>query len=89
MSDYQYVAWFRDHAMRPNDEDAEWPACFVIVATDGPAAQAWGDRLAIDYSRRHWGCEFLRSYLDTGRWEKGQVPRVAVGEDPQDEVMGW
>ena len=89
MRNYQYVAWFRDHTMRPDDQDYEWPACFVIAAAEGYAAQAWGDRLASNYSRRHEGCEFLRSYLDPDRWEEGEVPQVAVGEDAHDEVIGW
>ena len=33
--------------------------------------------------------EFLRSFLDPDRWEAGAVPRVAFGEDPSDEVIGW
>lgn len=87
--DYQYVGWFREHTAQPDDQDYEWPACFVVEGTDAHTAQEWGDWLAASYSRRHKGCEFLRSYLDANPWANGQGPRVAVGEDAPDDVIGW
>lgn len=89
MPEYQYVACFRDRTAQPDDQDYEWPACFVVDAADARAAQEWGDWLAAGYSRRHEGCEFLRSYLDADPWAYGRVPRVTVGEDAPDDVIGW
>ncbi len=89
MPDYQYVAWFCDHSRQPDDQDYEWPACFVIAAADDREAQASGDRLASDYSHRHRGCEFLRSYLDPEQWREGDAPRVVAGDAVRDEVIGW
>ena len=88
MPDYHYVAWFRDHTLQPDDQDYEWVVCFVVAAIDGHAALSWGDRLSASYSRRHEGCEFLRSYLDSDRWEVS-VPRVVAGKDATDEFIGW
>lgn len=88
MPDYQYVAWFRDATLEPDDPDYEWPACIIVSAANGHAAQTWGDSLASDYSGRA-GCEFLRSYLDPNRWENGQVPRIVDGEAASDEIIGW
>ena len=88
MPDYRYVAWFRDHTLDPDEQDAEWVACFIIAAQDAAEALGWGDHLASDYGRR-MSHEFLRSYLDPDRWEDGQVPRIRSGEDATDELIGW
>jgi hypothetical protein len=88
--EYQYVAWFRDHSASPEDQDYEWCACFWVVAADSDKAQAWGDQLAADYSRRKGGFdEFLRSHLDSDPWSPGAEPRVVAGEPASDEVIGW
>lgn len=89
MPAYNYVVWFRNHTVELDDQDYEWPACFSIVAADGHEAQAWGDKLAVNYSARNERCEFLRSYLDLDFWAPGSVPQIAVGEDASDEDIGW
>lgn len=89
MPDYQYVAWFRDHTLASDEQDYEWPACFVIEAADAAEARRWGDHLASDYSRSREGREFLRSDLDPDHWEDGQATRIKTGEDPTDELIGW
>ena len=88
MPSYNYVVWFRDHTVQPDDEDYEWPASFLVTAADDLEAQAWGDHLATNYSRRE-GCDLLRSYLDPDTWTAGAVPHITVGEDAPDEVIGW
>jgi hypothetical protein len=45
--------------MPSDDQDHEWPACFVIDATAAARAQAWGDHLAKDYAMRRDNEEFL------------------------------
>ena len=88
MTDYSYVAWFRDPTQTPGDEDFEWCACFVVVAANGAEAQAWGDRLAKDYACRR-GHEFLRSYLDPDRWEPKSTARAIAGQSASDDQIGW
>jgi hypothetical protein len=87
--DFQYVAWFRDYSLQPDDEGYEWPACFVVAAALDREAQAWGDWLASDYTRRHPDSVFLWSYLDVTPWKNGEVPRVMAGEAVSDEIIGW
>ena len=88
MRDYQYVAWFRNRLALPDDQDREWPACFVVTAENELEALAWGDHLARDYSSRNADEEFLRSYLDSHAWPDAE-PRVMAGEFVPDEVIGW
>lgn len=90
MADYQYVAWFRDHTVDPEDQDYEWCVCFFIAAADASAAQAWGDALAAGYCLRQNGREeFLRSYLDQAPWPIGAAPRVVAGNATSDDDIGW
>ena len=87
--DYHYVAWFRDHEVPSDDQDSEWCACLIITATDGGAALAWGDQLAVEYSYRQSGCEFLRSYLDPDSWVNATVPCVIAGQTTSHKEIGW
>lgn len=43
---FEYVAWFRDSSLPPDDEDYEWPGIIYISAVTIDAAIAWGDHLA-------------------------------------------
>lgn len=43
---FEYVVWFRNESLPPDDEDHEWPGVIFIHAPDGEAALAWGDVLA-------------------------------------------
>jgi len=86
---YNYVAWFRDHAVAPEDEDHEWCACFIIAAANSVEAQAWGDQLAKDHARRMKHEEFLRSHLDSAPWLPKDAPRVVVGKPVSDDEIGW
>ena len=89
MPNYNYVAWFRNHTLEPDDQDYEWPACFTITAGDEHSAKVWGDKLAASYSHRNEECQFFRSYLNTDGGGVGTVPQIKFGEDASDEVIGW
>jgi hypothetical protein len=49
---FEYVAWFRNTAFAPDDQDYEWPACFTIQGQSPESALEWGDRLARSYATR-------------------------------------
>lgn len=84
------MVWFKDASEPPDEQDHEWPACIFIAATDETDAQRWGDYLAARFCRSHPNNEFLHSYID--RDASGcldQVPRIQVGDEATDEVIGW
>jgi hypothetical protein len=89
---FVYTAWFRNPALPPDDQDHEWPACFIIDAASASLAQAWGDHLAQGYARR--GDEqFLSSAVEllegSTLGDTGSLPRFAYGYDASDEEVGW
>lgn len=43
---FEYVAWFRDASLPPEDQDHEWPGVVYISADNADAALAWGNHLA-------------------------------------------
>ena len=89
MNDYQYVAWFRDAMFPDGDVDAEWCACFVIIADDQDSALRYGDELARDFAERRDNETFLYSYIDVYvAWGKGG-PTVRVGDRNADSIIGW
>jgi hypothetical protein len=85
---YLYTAWFRDTLALPDDEDVEWPACFLVVAENEANAQTWGDHLSTSFSRRRGTEEFLRSSVEPSE-DGGRLPVVKDGEDASDGEIGW
>lgn len=82
---FEYVAWFRDPAMRSDDQ--EWPACFLIEAQSPEAALEWGDRLS--RSRAIRASEiFLWSRIGPTSGD-ARLPIVLVGEEASDRKIGW
>lgn len=88
---FLYVAWFRDVRMSPDDQDYEWPACFVIECSTGEEALAWGDRLAASFSRRRGYEHFLHSTIELAAAHDNlaALPVVPVGYDASDTEIGW
>lgn len=82
---FEYVAWFRDSTLPPDDEDFEWPGIIYITAVSQEAARAWGDHLA-----KTCQDEFLRSTVAP---QPGEVPAGQVsardGEELTTEQIGW
>jgi hypothetical protein len=82
---FQYVAWFCDETLLPDDEDYEWPGVLFIRAPDSRPARAWGDELAKTCSQR-----LVRSGVEP--W-LGPVPGKQVVIDccqrASREVLGW
>jgi hypothetical protein len=89
---FVYTAWFRNPQFLPDEQDHEWPACFVIEAPDGAGAKAWGDHLAADYARRT-DQPFLSSSVEPLEGEEGPatdaLPHVPYGHEATDEEIGW
>jgi hypothetical protein len=84
---FDYVVWFRNPAFAPDDQDYEWPACFVIEAESQAAAHEWGDRLARSHAARA-SETFLRSTVEFSKGDR-RLPIVRVGEEASDEKIGW
>ena len=93
MTQFIYVAWFRNLDFDPPDPNHEWPACILVEAASAEAAREWGDVLAQNRARQ-WPREpFLYSYIDDS-WREGvddveAVPKVIDGEMASDEKIGW
>lgn len=86
--EHEYVVWFRDLSLPPDDEDYEWPAVFVVVADDDQAAKAWGDTLALDYVSRTDQI-LLRSKIVPDSTLDAGLPRVDDQERASDIKIGW
>ena len=89
---FLYTVWFRDPYSAAEDQDHEWPACYVIEASDDLGALAWGDRIALSYSRRQ-GQELLFSSVESFGSSsvpgKEGLPVVGYGEEIGDDEIGW
>lgn len=90
MIPFPFVAWFLDKSIPVGEQDHEWVACFYVTASNAESAKQWGDAVANAYSSRRPNVQFIRSYIDTKSegWAE-TTPKVAYGEMPTDELIGW
>lgn len=86
--DAQVVVWFRDPALPDDDEDKEWPACFVVTAPTEERAIAWAAEVSADFARRS-ALERIRVSVDVAPWPPGSTPRVRADSPVSDEDIGW
>ena len=90
MPRYLYTACFRDELAADDDQDREWPACFVIGAPSAQEAHAWGDHLARSFSARRESEIFLSSEVEEHtESEHGKLPFIVVGHEASDAEIGW
>lgn len=87
-----YTVWFRNLKLPTDDQDHEWPACFVVDASGAPDAATWGDRLSSGYATRS-GQQFLSSSVEVleGAELPGKegLPVIPYGYHATDEEIGW
>jgi hypothetical protein len=89
---YVYRGWFRDLSTTPDDQDYEWPACFVIVATSAEEALHWGDHLSKSFSKRRGTEVFLWGAVEDVTVAEGDIsslPVVPAGYEATDSDIGW
>jgi len=92
MRRYVYTAWFCDNRKSPDDQDFEWPACFIIEAATAEEALSWGDRLARGFSERRETEVYLKSNIEDESVASGDLsalPVVRVGQEASDREIGW
>lgn len=89
---FVYTVWFRDPRLPTDDQDHEWPACFVVEAASVAEAATWGDRIASTYSV-HSGQQMLsssvESFENTELLGKQELPVVPYGHEPSEDEIGW
>lgn len=89
---FAYTVWLRNESLPADDQDYEWPACFVIDASTADAARRWGDRLAERYAATS-GERLIGSAVeavDTSTLPGlDALPVIADGEEAPDEKIGW
>lgn len=95
MDQFIYAAWFRTSRVPADEQDAEWPACFLIRAPSASDAQAWGDQLARGMCSRRPDETFLWSRVDARadprypEHNRAQMPEIVFGRWASDEEIGW
>lgn len=89
---YLYTVWFLDEAADADDEDCEWPACFVVEAATQAEAQRWGDQLANGFADRNASERYVKSSVEIADLDDPGVaalPRVVAGVSVPDAHIGW
>jgi hypothetical protein len=88
---FVYTVWLRNPSFPPDDQDYEWPACFVIDAENAAAAKSWGDHLAERYSkssRQEVMTSSAESVESSDLSGIEELPIVMDGQDATDRHIG-
>lgn len=89
---FVYTVWFRDPRLPADDQDQEWPACFIVEAATAPEASSWGDRIASAYSAQR-GQQMLSSSAEAFETAdvpgKQALPVIQYGHAASDDEIGW
>lgn len=90
--EYVYTVWFRDLNAQEDDQDYEWPACFVIIGETELSCQRWGDHLAKEYAPRY-NNHFMFSEIERAIILEDSVvkklPRIHESEEASESKIGW
>lgn len=89
-NEFIYTAWFRDPSLDKNDQDYEWCACFIIIATNEQKAIIWGNKLSELYSKRS-SQVFIKSEVGPKDQFDGshKLPIIRDGYIAKDSEIGW
>lgn len=89
---FVYTVWFRDPNLLSDDQDYEWPACFVVDAPGDDQAATWGDHLASGYAKSR-GQQLLSSSVEALESAtlpgKEALPEILYGHEATDDEIGW
>ena len=50
---FVYTVWFCDPNLLSDEQDYEWPDCFIVDAPSVDQAATWGNQLASEYDSLH------------------------------------
>jgi hypothetical protein len=87
MMRFVYTAWFRNPRFPSDDQDHEWPACFLIDAVEADRARIWGDHLSSRYATRSIE-EFLWSKVEPAEPSDPSIhalPLTVAGDEASGE----
>jgi len=90
--EFFYSVWFRNSTFTPDDQDFEWPACFIIEARSQVDALEWGDHLSRNYVADNSDEKFLRSDVEEiSQWSDNlnELPRIKYGYEASNNEIGW
>ena len=91
-SRFIYCAWFRDAALPADDQDYEWPACFIIEASTGEGALRWGNHLAVAYALRSGTQRFMKGEVQdhfVSKVDLSSLPIISEECEASDVEIGW
>lgn len=62
-----YTLWIKDLSDKMDEQGYEYPACIIIEADDLNSAKEWGDKLALNLSKKKPENEILSSKIEVHR----------------------
>ena len=87
------MALLMDRELEPEDQDFEFPVCFVIEAESKAKALSWGNDVTLEHCLSNQSHELINTLVESPNNYSAHVldelPRIKYGVVPSDEQVGW
>ena len=91
--EFIFTALLRDNDLQPEDEDFEFPACFIVEAGSKAKALSWGNDVTADHCLNNPAHELFSTAVESPNNYPSHVledlPKVKYGFMPSEEYIGW
>jgi len=91
--DFVFAALLKDNDLQPEDQDFEFPACFIIEAENKSKALSWGNDVTVEHCLSNPSHELINTVVESPNNYPSHVleklPRIKYGFMPSEEYIGW
>jgi len=88
-----FTALLRDKQLDPEDQDYEFPVCFIIEASNENKALSWGNDVTFEHCINNPEHELVNTVVESsGNYPLhvlDTLPKIKFGFMPTGEYIGW
>jgi hypothetical protein len=91
--EFIFTALLRDNDFQPEDQDFEFPVCFIIKAGSKAQALSWGNDVTSEHCLCNPAHELINTVVEaTNSYPPhvlAKLPKITYGSMPSEEHIGW
>ena len=90
---FVFTALLKDNDLQPEDQDFEFPACFIVEAESKAKALSWGNDVTLEHCLRNPAHKLIDTVVESSNNYAAHVleklPKIKYGFMPSEEYLGW
>lgn len=91
--EFIFTALLRDNDLQPEDQDFEFPACFIVEAESKAKALSWGNDITLEHCLSNPKHELINTVVESSKNYPAHVleelPKIEFGFMPSENQIGW